>query len=396
MISINAACPFCIALLLAFATGISASEGPGPPPGQVAIMTQPVSQVVPVGRPATFTVVTAGTAPVRYQWSKNDEPILGATGSSYTTPDVTFADGGSTYQVTVSNEAGSVTSRMARLTVGPRAPAIGDLRYLLNHQVTLPGFGTGGTGEVAGVTKRLGLTFNNAIGSPLLLGSEYDCGSDDCYYPVFEYRLPPPMTGLSTFYEAGNYDGSYSDFNAMLRSSVVAPNVVIFSVDLELQPHTFGLAWVATSQPGGFDYRMEAVPASQIQATAAADGAQSRIITAVSFDQVSGSAFLISYGWRGDMTTAYDAQSVVTTKEEVSVQAASLASQGYFISAFGGDDAEGYILIGMRVHGDTMPRPIQFGSRSKGFIRASNPDNAYFTTVVDLHWLGDYALIEEQ
>jgi hypothetical protein len=141
---------------------------------------------------------------------------------------------------------------------------------------------------------------------------------------------------------------------------------------------------------------MEAVPANHIQAAAADDGAQSRIITAVTFDHATGNAILISYGWLGDTTTVYDAQTIVTPKEKVSTQATSLASQGYFISAFGGNDTDGYILVGMRVHGDTMPRPIELGSRSAGLIPASNSDNAYLTTVVHLGWLGDYALIEQQ
>jgi hypothetical protein len=157
-------------------------------------------------------VTATGTTPIRYQWSENGTPISGATSSSYSTPDVGFADSGTAYQVTVSNAANSVTSSIVTLTAGPRAPAIGDLRYLLYQQVIVTGFEAGGTGEVTGVQYTYGqgssLSFPNALGSPLSLGSTEDCvASEGCYYPLFEYSLPPPMTGLSTYYQAGNYDG---------------------------------------------------------------------------------------------------------------------------------------------------------------------------------------------
>ena len=70
-----------------------------------------------VGQTATFTVSATGTAPLSYQWQKGTTPIAGATASSYTTPATTLADDTSTFQVVVSNSAGSVTSNSATLTV---------------------------------------------------------------------------------------------------------------------------------------------------------------------------------------------------------------------------------------------------------------------------------------
>ena len=388
----------CSVMLLVACASQSPGSSSGPPPTQVAITTQPANQDVPMGRPATFTVSANGTAPIQYQWSENGTPISGATSSSYTTPNVTFADSGESYQVTVSNAANSVTSSAVTLAIGPRAPAIGDVRYLLYQQVTAPGFMAGGTGLITDVQYTDGegssLSFTNALGSPLGLGSTDDCIIGvGCGYGIFEYGLPPPLTGLSTYYQAGQYDGSYSDFNTSLESKL-DQNAVIVSLDLEPPEQTYGMAWV-TNQAGGFDYRMEAVPPSQIQATAAADGAQSRIVTAATFDGASGNAILISYGWQGDTTTAYDAQTVVATDPNVVPQATSLANQGYFISAFGGNDADGYILVGMRVHGDTMPRPVDVGTFA-GNVPASNPDSAYFTSVVKFESPGNSALITEQ
>jgi len=71
-------------------------------------------------------VVAAGTAPLSYQWQKNGANIAGATAVSYTTPVTTTSDSGSTFDVVVTNTAGTVTSTAATLTVSPApvAPTI--------------------------------------------------------------------------------------------------------------------------------------------------------------------------------------------------------------------------------------------------------------------------------
>jgi hypothetical protein len=91
-----------------------------------SITTQPANQTVTAGQTATFTVVANGTAPLSYQWLKNGVNVAGATSSSYTTPATTTADGGSTFDVVVSNTAGTATSNVATLTVNvaPVAPTI--------------------------------------------------------------------------------------------------------------------------------------------------------------------------------------------------------------------------------------------------------------------------------
>ena len=57
----------------------------GPP----SITTQPANQTVSVGQTATFSVTATGTAPLSYQWQKNQVNIAGATSSSFTTPATT-------------------------------------------------------------------------------------------------------------------------------------------------------------------------------------------------------------------------------------------------------------------------------------------------------------------
>lgn len=87
---------------------------PNTPP---SISTQPASKTVIAGQTATFSVSTAGTAPMTFQWNKGTAAISGATSASYTTPTTTTADNGAQFTVTVTNSAGKITSSAATLTV---------------------------------------------------------------------------------------------------------------------------------------------------------------------------------------------------------------------------------------------------------------------------------------
>lgn len=92
---------------------------------QPAITTQPVSQAVNVGDNASFSVVASGTTPLGYQWYKNGSPIPGATAASLVFTPTQVSDDAS-YQVIVSNSAGSAPSDIVTLSVntGPVGPRI--------------------------------------------------------------------------------------------------------------------------------------------------------------------------------------------------------------------------------------------------------------------------------
>ena len=91
-------------------TVIPASVGP-------SITTQPASQTVTVGQTAAFSVVASGTAPLSYQWQKNNANISGATFASYTSPATVSGDNGATFRVIVTNPVTTATSNSATLTV---------------------------------------------------------------------------------------------------------------------------------------------------------------------------------------------------------------------------------------------------------------------------------------
>ncbi|UHD17109.1 PKD domain-containing protein [Thiocapsa bogorovii] len=100
-----------------------------PEPGAPVITTQPADRIVSAGQTATFSVVASGDAPLAYQWSRNGLPIAGANGASYSIPSVTTADNGALFVVTVSNAAGSVASRAARLDVTSAGAPVIDVWY---------------------------------------------------------------------------------------------------------------------------------------------------------------------------------------------------------------------------------------------------------------------------
>jgi hypothetical protein len=110
------------------------------------------------------------------------------------------------------------------------------------------------------------------------------------------------------------------------------------------------------------------VPPGQLQAVATQLGGQSRVITALGYD-ASGNVFVVSYGWQSDIKTVYETQAVVIPSVSTGVATAdsdviittvtNLANQGYIITAMGGSAANGLVLIGTRVQGDTLARPLR-------------------------------------
>ena len=75
----------------------------------------------------------------------------------------------------------------------------------------------------------------------------------------------------------------------------------------------------------------------------------------------------MSYGWQSDTSTVYDAtvwEANTSDSAAIATELAGLASQGYIITAAGGNATDGLVLVGTRVHGDTLARPYWFSSPS--------------------------------
>jgi hypothetical protein len=84
---------------------------------------QPVSQAVVPGSDAQFSVAADGTAPLSYQWFRDQtNAIAGATGPSLTLSNVQPSDAGS-YSVSVGNACSTVNSGVASLTLAVNSSA---------------------------------------------------------------------------------------------------------------------------------------------------------------------------------------------------------------------------------------------------------------------------------
>jgi hypothetical protein len=96
----------------------------------VAVTTQPSDQAIGTGATLSLSVEVSGTAPVTYQWYRNDSPLANATNATYTKVNAQAADSG-LYRVLANNCAGvPATSSNAVVSITP--PPV-TLLGLTNH-----------------------------------------------------------------------------------------------------------------------------------------------------------------------------------------------------------------------------------------------------------------------
>lgn len=362
------------AALVATTIVLSSCGGTATTPSTAPTITlQPAPQSTPLGQSATFSVVASGTAPLSFQWRKGGSPITGAIQASYVTPPVQASDSGETFSVTVSNKAGSAVSDLAGLTVGPRSPRAGDLRF---QQVDAPSTADGPNigGYALNLLPGQQSVYNNMIGAPFELGPGV-CGSGQfaCTWFYSAFYIPVNVSGLNVTYQSDPMEKLASDV-----ATYSAPNAVINSLDEEPANDIFALESTSTQQTTGFALTQSAVSVSGLQDLATQLGTQSQVITALSFNS-TGQLDVLAYSWQSDQATVYDALVAPVTLDTVGAEAQQMAGQGYIITAFGGNSASGYILVGTKVHGDSMPRPIivssNLSSPGKGYAAVAMPTN---------------------
>ncbi len=102
------------------------------PPG---ISTHPTNQVADVGGSVVFSVAATGTTPLHYLWRFNDANLAGKTSTSLVLANVQLTNAGN-YSVVVTNAAGSVTSRVAVLTL-TTVHRIGGIAAHPDHTISL-------------------------------------------------------------------------------------------------------------------------------------------------------------------------------------------------------------------------------------------------------------------
>ncbi len=236
------------------------------------ITTQPQNATVTVGQTATFTVVATGTAPLSYQWQKNQQNISGATGASYTTPAATTADNGATFRVIVSNgTAPDATSANATLTVNPvQTSSVNVLTYhndnartgqnlnetiLATANVNTTTFGKLTTLPVDGNVDAeplyvSNLTINSAVHNAVFVVTEHDMAyafDADTFAPLWSKSVTSGESYTGTVDSCGQ----------------VSPNIGVTStpvIDLSAGPHgTMFLVAMTQDSAGNYHQRLHAL-----------------------------------------------------------------------------------------------------------------------------------------
>lgn len=364
-------CATWVALLLpAFGmAGCGSGGAPATVPGVAPTITlQPASATVPLGSAATLTVAAAGSGPLSYQWTENGSAVSGATSANLTTGALQLADSGDRFTVTVTNAYGKAVSDVATITIGPRSPAQRDMRF--KHVQFSPNLQEG---EVTGVEAVIPGDFawtkvTGEEGSPLAVGNQ-SCGTIDnstsCGWSGAEFGVPE-----------GGISGFNSQFGADLLTNLagdlagLGANSVVTSLD-EQNGHGLSYGIFAYSVetdptvPGGFQIERVQVTDATLASTVSNMASKGVVVTAASSSSV-GEIDLVAYSWSGDGGAAYDTQTVLTTYADVGPQAEGLAQQGYIITAVGTADANQIVLVGTKVHGDTLPRNLLFNSPQFG------------------------------
>jgi hypothetical protein len=129
------------------------------------MVLQPLPASTPVGGEANFTVAVTGDSPVTYQWRKNQSPIAGATGPSFSIADVQASDAG-TYDVVVNNGFSAAYSFPTPLTITPAGPpsrltnlSVRGFNGASGNSLVI-GFVVGGTGSESTLVRAVGPTLS--------------------------------------------------------------------------------------------------------------------------------------------------------------------------------------------------------------------------------------------
>ncbi len=207
------------------------------------IETQPGDQTVPLGASFSLAVAVSGTAPMAHQWFRNGQLLLRANTPTYALVSARPADAGE-YVVVTTNASGSVTSRVAAVTVTiPLDPPV--IVQQPRSQTNAPGTDATLAVEVLGSSP---MTFQWYVGL-----------SGDRTGPIAEATnatlTTPVLTATTSYWVAiANAAGSTNSETA---------TVTIESVD------PVGLSWAALS---AISYGA-ALSGSQLNATARVPGA---------------------------------------------------------------------------------------------------------------------------
>lgn len=306
-------------------------------------MKLPADSAVFQGQTALFQVLASGSA-LTYQWSRDGVPIPGATDSHHVTLPTAPGDDGATYRVAVeANGSAPTLTSAALLTVYPPL----DLRFqwvgapIALSYIWLTILGSSNTLIVEGV------------GAPLTVGGGICAPAPPAANCSWFLAWNPGVREVQTSYRTGLLAEFGPDW-----VNALPPGALVTSLDLEEGASAFAASVVQSTQAGTFMPRLGAVALDQLPATASAEGALGRVLTAVSFQ--GGLVTYLSYAWSEAPDSRYETQVVATSISGAGSAATDLAAQGYVITALGAGNSgsNGVVMVGTRRQGDTAPRDV--------------------------------------
>jgi hypothetical protein len=202
----------------------------------------------------------------------------------------------------------------------------------------------------------------NSIGTPLEMTP---CGpftdGPNCSWPyaIFSPRSSP--AGMNSVYFSDVLANFTTDLTKMQTGGLAtagAENLggVITGLMIDESSNVFA---VSALQPSDMDDYVEvqgAVAPTELQAAATRRGLRSQVVTAIAFRD--GAVVYVAYGRNSASPTTYDVAIVPARFDDIPVQATALGNAGYFITAVGGNQTRGYVLVGTRQSGQTAPHPV--------------------------------------
>jgi hypothetical protein len=230
---------------------------------QPAIPGQPQSRTNVVGTTATFSVIATGSPPLCYQWVLNSlaNRLPGATNDTLILPNVQASNAGN-YRVVITNDAGSILSAAARLTVV--FPPV-----ITNQPVSLTGF------------RGNPVTFRVGAGGTLPLGYQW-------YFN--DTILPDQTNGSLTLPSVSDLDAGDYSVTVINPYGAATSRVARLTIDLSAQVVVVPNALAASD---GNTYQTSPIggPTSV---------REMKIFDASQFGFLSGPSFLTQFAYRPD------------------------------------------------------------------------------------------------
>ncbi|MDB6122497.1 MAG: hypothetical protein JWQ71_1490 [Pedosphaera sp.] len=207
----------------ALISGMQIGPAASPTPQAPMVVSNPHNTSALAGQNVLFSVTATGANPLAYQWQFNGAAIAGATDSTLALNAVTTNQAG-IYSVTVTNQAGSVTSSNATLTVPQLVTAnlaLLNINFGANAQNLKTGFGAIGQttndywnayhAPYANAAAVMNLTYSDgnvsAAGLTVLNGPGlWYNGLADPMYSTYDYNQSGPITVTVTNLLGGTYD----------------------------------------------------------------------------------------------------------------------------------------------------------------------------------------------